>query len=125
MSNIKDCGDKTTERLHKVNIKTVRQLCAAVLKNVDGLATTSGISGNILIKLVANSSNCSKGKPPKNLETLHHRANHPYKSRYGKNWEKELAKLGECKVHMSIRTVVLHIYNESKAFFKGTKLANN
>jgi len=77
----------------------------------------------LLSRLCQDASRALPGSPPQ--PTNHLDAVNPWESKYGEGWVKEINKVGDMKKIVSIRDLVMHMYNHTKQAYQGTKYENN
>ena len=62
---------------------------------------------------------------PENLNLDHKRHENPYLSKYGVEWEKEIAKVSMMSSYVCITDMVTHIYGKSAGVMKNTQYKDN
>ena len=120
-------GQSTLNKLEIGNIKKVKDLMFLQyshteiineLKVISEIPGTPSLSTLKRLQLKANSA--TPGSPPAEENYLIHP--NPYLARYGETeWRNEIKKVTGMKKYCCIKELVLHIHEETRQAFKGTK----
>ena len=113
------------KKLAEAGITQVFQLAAIgateeeVKQSIKEIATQSKLTPSFIQNLHHQALQAEHGEPPQ--EVNHLLSENPYESRYGVEWEKEIKKTKIVRPYICVKELVLHIVEETKEAYKGTK----
>ena len=85
----------------------------------------NGISEKLMQSLMTQRVTAHVRKAPDNLFVDHKLQDNPYLSRYGSEWEIEIAKVSMMSSYVCVTEMVMHIYEKSADIMKDTKYKDN
>ena len=111
-------GDNRAQQMRTIGFHTVsdfKRLCTNPVK-MSELRCLKGV------RIVVCSA-ALHGLPPTPIE--HWKEGNPYRSKYGDNWEREVAKSASMSPYVCITDLIQHIVDETSAFYKNTAYEHN
>ena len=105
VGKLKGLRQTTLGILHDQEIFTIEEL----LSNDEDI---NGVSEKLMCSLLTQSASAHGQEAPANLNLDHKRHENPYLSKYGVEWEKEIAKVSMMSSYVCITYKVTHIYEK-------------
>ena len=128
---IRGVGKTSVEKLKRAGIYYVKDL--KYLDDTDEtmfgisegtkLNGENGLTVSFIRSIVDICRDAAQGEGPKAID--HQLAVNPYRSKFGDDWFEKVKKSTHMKKYVSIRSLVTHIYEETKSAFVGTVHEND
>ena len=114
---LKQCGDKTRDKLHQVGIDNVGKL--KNVPNPNDFELPQGLTRVAFVKLWEQAQESSDASIPPPVD--HRKAVHPYISKYGDQWQAKIKKSPTFSNSVCVTDYIEHIINESQLVMNGTR----
>ena len=118
-------GKEAKKKLTEAGLTQVFQLAAIgnneqeIKESINEIANETKLTVSFIQKLHLQALDAEHGEFPK--EVNHLLSDNPYKSRYGNDWKEEIKKTKIMRPYICVSELVLHIVEETKKAYKGTK----
>ena len=131
VKQLKGVSHKKMEMLEQAGIKLVKDLkyLDDTEETMLGICNETKVNGNngLTVRFIQNivnlSRNAHEGYSPGKKD--HQKSENPYKNRYDNAWKEKISQSVHMKKFVSIRSLVKHMYEETREAFVGTKHEDN